>query len=136
MTVKTTLLALLLTGSGLWAQTPPGPADNADTNRDEILRRALRQAIDAKTNLATAKPVPLAAPSVPLTEPEALASQVVPADPAAVATNRIAVPSNPAAVQTDSTNQVAVPSNTAAVQTDSTNQVAVPSTPAAVHATP
>ena len=79
MTAKTTLLALLLTGFGLLAQSQPAPAPNAETNRDELLRQALRQAIDAKTNPATAGPVPAAALSVPLPTPPLRAAPVAPA---------------------------------------------------------
>ncbi len=66
MIVKTILLALLLTGFGLWAQTPsalPAPgAPAAATNRNELLRRALERAMAGDTN-ASAE----AAASVPAT---------------------------------------------------------------------
>ena len=46
--MKTTLLILFLTCSGLLAQTTPagGGNDGSDTNRDEVIRRAMREALD------------------------------------------------------------------------------------------
>ena len=66
--MKTALLTLLLTGFGLWAQTPSfaplpsgAPPDSLGTNRDRILQQALQRAIAAGTNTAapatTANPV-------------------------------------------------------------------------------
>ena len=158
MTAKTTLLALLLTGFGLLAQSQPAPAPNAETNRDELLRQALRQAIEAKTNPATAGPVPAAALSVPLptpplraapvapagTAPPDQAAPAAPADSAAAATERPAPPGAPPAEQpapTDAspaaTNRISLPKDPAAVQlapADSslaaTNRIAPPGNPA------
>src|SRR5438045_2823967 len=91
MTVKTILLAFFLTCVGLWAQTPAATDDNANTNRDEILRQALRRAVEGKTNPPGALAVP------PLTAPAAaetpVAAPVVIQADAPAATNRLAVPS-------------------------------------------
>lgn len=58
--MKTSLLTLLLTAVGLWAQTPPAPTfqslppaatvqTGANTNQ-ELLKRALQRALDGGTN--------------------------------------------------------------------------------------
>ncbi len=111
MTSKTTLLALLLTGSGLLAQIPPPPGDTAGTNRDEILRQALRQAIEARTNPATASTAPVAVPKVILTDSPVPSLRAGPTDAAAAGTNRILVPSDTAVLQPPATNPIAVSSN-------------------------
>ena len=72
MTVKTTLLILFLTGLDLAAQTPLAPVADA-TNRDEILRAAVRRAIAGETN-APAAPnlagaVAASAPGAAIPEP-------------------------------------------------------------------
>jgi general secretion pathway protein D len=75
--VKTSLLTLLLTAFGLWAQTPPlrpafpaFPTNAVDTNRQQNLQRALQHAFESKTNApaarvvgAPARPASAAAPS-------------------------------------------------------------------------
>jgi general secretion pathway protein D len=52
--VKTTLLILFLSGFGLWAQTPPAAEADDAASRDEILRRAVREAISAGAGSTTA----------------------------------------------------------------------------------
>ena len=58
--MKTSLLTLLLTAVGLWAQTPASPPvfrafpTNAvvNTNREQALQRALQRAMERRTNTA------------------------------------------------------------------------------------
>ena len=81
--MKTSLLTLLLTALGLWAQTPPAPTFQSlpptaavqagvNTNRDPVLKRALQRALESGTNAAvpgtstnTAVPVIGASATVP-----------------------------------------------------------------------
>jgi len=107
--VKTSLLTLLLTAFGLWAQTPPSPAPPAfppddaaraivNTNRDRLLKRALQHAYESGTNapvpgitVSPAKPVvgtdssaPAPAPRnqprpQPAAKPESAAVPAIPA---------------------------------------------------------
>ena len=67
--MKTILLVLLLTTSGLVAQTPATP------NREEALRRALREAVSGKTNAPNPTALPPAAPVVATPVPDANPNQ-------------------------------------------------------------
>src|SRR3989442_10562467 len=100
MTVKTILLAFLLTSVGLWAQTPGATEDNANPNRDEILRQALRRAVEGKTNPPGAFSVPpLTAPpaaDTPVAPPVVIQADAPAATNRAAFPNRIIVPRNPA----------------------------------------
>jgi hypothetical protein len=60
--VKTTLLVLLITCFGVWAQTP---ATNDAASRDAILRRAVRSTLASETNTADAA-APAAATVTPV----------------------------------------------------------------------
>ncbi len=64
--MKTILLVLLLTTSGLVAQTPATPT------REEALRRALREAVSGNTNAPRPTPLPPAAPAVVTPAPDAI----------------------------------------------------------------
>jgi len=108
--VKTFLLLLLTTSFALLAQTPPSATDagaTAATNRDEQLRRALRQAIAGKTNA----PNPVAVSNVPPANAAAtnvpVQLQPVPALPGQPATStqqpRVAAPLTPPATQPPTT---------------------------------
>src|SRR6266436_3559051 len=114
MTVKTTLLALLLTGSSLWAQIPSATPGVATTNKEEVLRQALRQALDGTaTNVATPAPVRIpsnaGAADTPGSLPPGPGTGTGAADPAVISSNGIALPSNPATAAP--TNRLAIPSN-------------------------
>src|SRR5712691_437982 len=98
MTVKTTLLALLLTASSLWAQIPSATPRVATTNKDEVLRQALHQALDgAATNTATPAPVRISsnagAAEAPGSLPPGPGTGAGGADPAVISSNGIALPS-------------------------------------------
>src|SRR5262245_18728306 len=114
MSAKTTLLVLFLTGFGLLAQSQPAPAPNADTNRDELLRQALHQAIEAKTNPATARPVPAAALSVPLPTP----LQATPVAPAETAPSDRSAPAAPSDAKPLDQTAATAPSDSKGVGTE------------------
>jgi type II secretory pathway component GspD/PulD (secretin) len=82
MTVKNILLSLLLAATGLsvFAQLPPPVANSGDTNRDEILRRALEQHYARLTNPPVAAPASAseAAPVLATNPPPALRPSRVP----------------------------------------------------------
>jgi len=130
MTLKTPLLALLLTGSTLWAQVPlPAPAP-AQTNRDDVLRQALRRTIEGGTNTTAVLPIvqtdtnqPAAVPPVigdPIIVPPPVAtppasvvapSVASPGTPVVITPGKLAVPSNPPGTNVVPANRFAVPSN-------------------------
>ncbi len=153
--MKTTLLILLLTGAGLWAQTPPAPAftelptnaPSANTNHNDLLRQALRQALASKTNVTikaaalnpatngVATGVPTASPAPPAAAPAlpavaALGSPAPPtnvsADAAAPRTNLPAIPDAPPAVAAPGTNRPAIPGGLPTAAAPRTNVTAAP----------
>jgi general secretion pathway protein D len=111
--VKTTLLILFLTGCGLLAQTPSGGDSSDSTVQDEMLRRALRNAMGTEDQPATAtnSAAAVAAPTnavvpaaAPAPAPGSPSMAVAPQGPApanafnpAGAVNAPAVPPLPAA---------------------------------------
>ena len=93
--MKYSFLILLLTGFGLWAQAtkappgfPPPPATttaNLDTNREQILKRALQRVLENQTNAATLHPSTnqtKPAPNLGAVSPSAAAPRTIPAFPA------------------------------------------------------
>ena len=142
MTVKTTLLALLLTGFSLCAQIPSAKPGVVATNKDEALRLALRQALaGTTTNVAIPAPVRIAADAGAADVPGSLppgpgtGTGTGAADPAVISSNGIVQPSNPATP--GPTNRVSVPSNPpGTTNIPAANRLAVPSNPVAAPAAP
>jgi len=132
MTVKTPLLALLLTGSSLWAQIPSATPGVAATNKEEVLRQALRQTLDGTVTNVVA-PVRIASSADAADAPGSLppGTGTGTADPAVISSNGIALPSNPATPAP--TNRLAIPSNPPGTNTPA-NRLAVPSNPVAAPA--
>src|SRR5678815_2469685 len=92
MTVKKLLLALLLTSCVLPAQVPPSPGPSGQTNRDEVLRQALRRSIEGGTNTTTIVPLAQIPTNNPAVPPAVNGPVVVPAPPTVLAPPTIPVP--------------------------------------------
>ncbi len=94
--MKTTLLILFLTCSGLLAQTTPAGGNNegSDTNRDEVLRRAVREAMDGDAATNAVAPVASAtnAQAAPVTNSDVAVAQTD-TPPPAVSPNPPLIPS-------------------------------------------
>src|SRR5439155_722269 len=105
----------LLTTSDLWAQIPAATPRVAKTNRDEILRRALHEAIEAQDARAPARvAIATNTEAVDSTAPLVQVPEEVAVDAPAPPTNRPALPSNPPGTNAPATNRLALPSKPAA----------------------
>ncbi|MBI3851506.1 MAG: hypothetical protein HY298_14705 [Verrucomicrobia bacterium] len=113
--MKTTLLLLLMTSLVLLAQAPPdgypaAPAANAATitNRDELLRRAMRDRLAGKTNVTIVPTINPTATNVPAKPTAAPALPTLPAATAPQPAATTPVPTAPGAPKPDET-LVAIP---------------------------
>jgi general secretion pathway protein D len=119
--VKTTLLTLLLTVFGLWAQTPPAlppapalPPDAAiktaaNTNRDQMLRQAMQNALQGKTNAAVPGALGTLQKPIVGADSSVTAPRAQPRPQPAAKPDSAAVPSAPTGAVTPVPGQAALP---------------------------